>query len=124
MPLRHRQGRRRTADAPRADSDALRWVVSVVTGQTVASGAQFVEPLTQARRRLRCPLELVCKPLRRPFDEDALDHIAVTDLALEAYERALEPKRLVMTKDGHFDPYLGEFKTASSAAIDWFKTHL
>jgi uncharacterized protein len=52
------------------------------------------------------------------------DHIAVTDLALKAYERALEPKRLVMIKGGHFDPYLGEFKTASQAAIDWFRTHL
>jgi dienelactone hydrolase len=52
------------------------------------------------------------------------DHIAVTDLALKAYERALEPKRLVMIKGGHFDPYLDEFKTASHAAIDWFKAHL
>ena len=46
------------------------------------------------------------------------DHIAVTDLALKAYERALEPKRLVMIKGGHFDPYVGEFETASCAAID------
>jgi fermentation-respiration switch protein FrsA (DUF1100 family) len=52
------------------------------------------------------------------------DHTAATDLALRAYERALEPKRLVMTKGGHFDPYLDEFPTASRAAIDWFKTHL
>jgi len=52
------------------------------------------------------------------------DHTAVTDVALKAYERALEPKRLVMLKGGHFDPYLGEFKTASRAAIDWFKAHL
>ena len=52
------------------------------------------------------------------------DRIAVTDLALKAYERALEPKRLVMIKGGHFDPYLDEFKTASHAAIDWFKAHL
>ena len=46
------------------------------------------------------------------------DQIAVTDLALKAYARALEPKRLVMVKGGHFDPYLGEFRTASRAAID------
>jgi fermentation-respiration switch protein FrsA (DUF1100 family) len=52
------------------------------------------------------------------------DHIAVTDLALKGYERALEPKKLVMIKGGHFDPYLGEFKTASHAAVDWFRTHL
>jgi fermentation-respiration switch protein FrsA (DUF1100 family) len=52
------------------------------------------------------------------------DHIAVTDLALKAYERALEPKRLAMIEGGHFDPYVREFKTASHAAIDWFRTHL
>ena len=52
------------------------------------------------------------------------DQIAVTDLALHAYERALEPKRLVMIKGGRFDPYLGEFETASGAAIEWFKANL
>jgi uncharacterized protein len=52
------------------------------------------------------------------------DHIAVTDLALKAYERALEPKRLAMIKGGHFDPYQGQFEAASRAAIDWFKAHL
>ncbi len=52
------------------------------------------------------------------------DQIALTDLGLKAYERALEPKRLVMIKGGHFDPYLSEFNLASSAAIDWFKTYL
>jgi hypothetical protein len=52
------------------------------------------------------------------------DHTAVTDLALRAYGRALEPKRLVMIRGGHFDPYLGEFTTASNAAVDWFNIHL
>ena len=52
------------------------------------------------------------------------DHIAVTDLALKAYEKALQPKRLVMLKGGHFDPYLGEFPTASRSAIMWFEAHL
>ena len=52
------------------------------------------------------------------------EHIAVTDLALKTYERALEPERLVMIKGGHLNPYLDEFKTASHAAIDWFKAHL
>ncbi|TPK66917.1 alpha/beta hydrolase [Mesorhizobium sp. B2-4-15] len=52
------------------------------------------------------------------------DHIAVTDLALRAYANALEPKRLVMLKGGHFDPYLAEFETASRSATDWFLAHL
>jgi len=40
------------------------------------------------------------------------DNIAVTDAAL-----ALAPKRLVMIKGGHFDPYLG-------APLDWFGADL
>jgi fermentation-respiration switch protein FrsA (DUF1100 family) len=52
------------------------------------------------------------------------DHVAVTDLALKAFERALEPKHLVMIKGGHFDPYVREFKAASEAAVGWFKAHL
>ncbi|WNC94518.1 alpha/beta fold hydrolase [Paraburkholderia sp. FT54] len=52
------------------------------------------------------------------------DHIAVTDLALKAYEQALEPKRLVMLKGGHFDPYLAELPSASREAVDWFRKHL
>jgi len=54
----------------------------------------------------------------------ARDTITPTDLSLKAYERALEPKRLAMIKGGHFDPYLGEFETASRAAIEWFLSHL
>ena len=52
------------------------------------------------------------------------DHIAVTDLALGAYERALQPKKLAMIEGGHFDPYLGEFGTSSKAATEWFEAHL
>ena len=52
------------------------------------------------------------------------DTITVTDLALAAYERALEPKRLRLIPGGHFDPYLGQFAAASSAALDWFREHL
>lgn len=52
------------------------------------------------------------------------DHITVADLALKAYQQALEPKRLVLLKGGHFDPYLSEVATASREAVDWFKAHL
>jgi hypothetical protein len=52
------------------------------------------------------------------------DTITGTDLALTAYERALEPKKLVMIPGGHFDPYLGQFSAASAAAVAWFRDHL
>ncbi|WP_342051369.1 MULTISPECIES: alpha/beta hydrolase [unclassified Cupriavidus] len=52
------------------------------------------------------------------------DTITLTDLELKAYERALEPKRLVLVPGGHFAPYTSEFSLASSAAAEWFREHL
>jgi uncharacterized protein len=54
----------------------------------------------------------------------ALDHLTPTDLALEAYQRAREPKKLVLLPGGHFDAYGKDFETASGAARDWFLEHL
>jgi uncharacterized protein len=52
------------------------------------------------------------------------DKVTVADLALAAYERALEPKRLALIPGGHFDPYLDEFRVAEAAATEWFREHL
>jgi fermentation-respiration switch protein FrsA (DUF1100 family) len=52
------------------------------------------------------------------------DRVTMTDLELEAYERALEPKRLVLVPGHHFDPYDAAFDLASGAAVDWFTLHL
>ncbi len=52
------------------------------------------------------------------------DTLAPADLALAAYERALEPKKLVLLSGGHFAPYLEAFDQASAAARDWFVEHL
>jgi fermentation-respiration switch protein FrsA (DUF1100 family) len=52
------------------------------------------------------------------------DRLTVADLALAAYERALEPKRLALIPGGHFDPYLDQFPLAEAAATDWFRQHL
>ncbi|AVH54763.1 MULTISPECIES: alpha/beta hydrolase [Streptomyces] len=52
------------------------------------------------------------------------DTVTVTDLALAAYERALEPKQLQLIPGGHFDPYVAQFDQASTAALDWFRQHL
>jgi fermentation-respiration switch protein FrsA (DUF1100 family) len=55
----------------------------------------------------------------------AADDLAPTDLALDAYQRALEPKRLVLVSGGHFDVYHGPgFQPAANAARDWFLEHL
>jgi fermentation-respiration switch protein FrsA (DUF1100 family) len=52
------------------------------------------------------------------------DTVTVADLALAAYERALEPKRLELIPGGHFDPYLSAFSKSSGAARAWFRHHL
>jgi len=52
------------------------------------------------------------------------DKLTVADLALAAYERALEPKRLALIPGGHFDPYLHQFPLAASVATEWFREHL
>ena len=52
------------------------------------------------------------------------DHLTVADEALAAYNRALEPKRLVLLPGGHFDAYVADFDAAAGAATGWFVEHL
>jgi fermentation-respiration switch protein FrsA (DUF1100 family) len=57
-------------------------------------------------------------PLLMIVAED--DRQVGTDLQLAAFARAFEPKKLVMTKGGHYDVYRSEFEDAASATRDWF----
>jgi uncharacterized protein len=77
--------------------------------------ARMYEPGTWASRVSPTPLLMVVA-------RD--DKVAVADLALAAYERALEPKRLALVPGGHFDPYLDQFPLAEAAATGWFREHL
>lgn len=52
------------------------------------------------------------------------DHVAAADQALEAFNEAREPKRLVILKGGHFDAYVRDFESASKPACGWFVEHL
>jgi fermentation-respiration switch protein FrsA (DUF1100 family) len=52
------------------------------------------------------------------------DVVTPTDLALAAYERAVEPKRLRIIGGGHFDAYRKSFEASSSAALQWYREHL
>lgn len=52
------------------------------------------------------------------------DHLTVSDEAIAAYERALQPKKLEILPGGHFDAYVAGFDRASGAARDWFAQHL
>ena len=52
------------------------------------------------------------------------DVLTVAELALAAYERALEPKRLVTLQGGHFDAYIKDFEASSKPTVEWFTRHL
>lgn len=52
------------------------------------------------------------------------DEATPADLALQAYERALQPKQLIVLKGGHFTPYHEHFARTSTAAANWFIEHL
>lgn len=52
------------------------------------------------------------------------DVLTPTDLAIAAYEKAREPKKLTILPGGHFDAYVAGFDTASAVARDWFLEHL
>lgn len=52
------------------------------------------------------------------------DRLTPSEDAFEAYNRALEPKRLVAVPGGHYAVYEEQFEVTSNAAIDWFGTYL
>lgn len=52
------------------------------------------------------------------------DTLTVAELAITAFNDALEPKRLVLLGGGHFDAYVSDFEGAANPARDWFVTHL
>ena len=54
-----------------------------------------------------------------------MDRLADGTLGAAAYNTAVEPKRIVVLKGGHFDAYSpAGFEISSGAARDWFVEHL
>ncbi|GAA2894954.1 alpha/beta hydrolase [Pseudonocardia halophobica] len=52
------------------------------------------------------------------------DVLTPTHLAIAAYEKAREPKRLEILPGGHFDAYVEGFEASSNPALAWFVQHL
>lgn len=52
------------------------------------------------------------------------DVLTPAEDALAAYQRALEPKRLVTVPGGHYSVYEEQFSVTSGEAIAWFQQHL
>jgi hypothetical protein len=55
-----------------------------------------------------------------PAKNDALP----LNIAEAAFERARDPKKLVILTCGHWDPYTTLFDQSSTPACDWFCEHL
>jgi uncharacterized protein len=52
------------------------------------------------------------------------DILTATDMALAAYEQALEPKELILLAGNHTSAFWDLFIPASDSAIQWFRKHL
>ncbi|MDV6378718.1 alpha/beta hydrolase [Sporosarcina sp. GW1-11] len=52
------------------------------------------------------------------------DTVTPTDLQVEAFKDAKEPKKMKVMDGHHFTPYLEHFEVYSNEAIEWFKEHL
>ncbi len=84
---------------------------------TVESVEKFIEysPATYIARIAPTPF------LMMVADSDTL---TPTDVAINAFESAREPKKLVILPGGHFDAYVKGFALSSSNAISWYKQWL
>lgn len=49
------------------------------------------------------------------------DHVAVADEALAVYERALQPKQLVIVPGGHFDAYTDRVQDHGQQGARWVR---
>ena len=52
------------------------------------------------------------------------DHLVPSELAIAAFDRAHQPKELVILPGGHFDAYTKGFEHSSGQAREWFSRHL
>ena len=97
-------------------------------GQSVPEGLWANEVTLQSTWRARAyePGRWIDRISPTPLLLIVADHdtTAPTDLALAAYERALEPKSLLIIPGGHYAPYLDAFTASSKAATDFFADKL
>ena len=128
----------------RGEPPAMRAVLPRQPGEpAVFTGADAIEFFREAARRAptwREEITLRSVEMAREYEPAAYiarisptpllvvavtdDTLTGTDLTLEAYERALQPKHLVLIPGGHFVPYVQEFPISSGAARDWFLRYL
>jgi cephalosporin-C deacetylase-like acetyl esterase len=93
--------------------ERVHWINQVTVRSTRA--ARMYEPGQWVSRVSPTPLLMII---------GLNDTITLADTGLAAYERAVQPKKLVTIVGGHFDAYHDRFEKTSGAARDWFVEHL
>lgn len=114
-----------TGPAMMPDAEAWTWFTETakrapnwkneVTVRSMEMAGEY-EPISYISRISPTPLLMIVA------DNDVVAPVA---LALDAYELAKEPKKLLLMRGGHFDAYEGTgFEESAAAARDHFLSHL
>lgn len=90
---------------------------SYVNKCTLRSVERFAEYQPGAYIRLIAPTPLLMCVAQN-------DVLTPTKIALDGYESAREPKKLVVLPGGHFDAYVKGFDVSAGVQLDWFRQHL
>ena len=96
-----------------ADEALVNWV-NAITVRTVEYAGGY-EPAAFIERISPTPLLMIVA------DDDTT---TFTEEELEAYQRALEPKRLMLVRGGHHSVYSTHLAVTTAAAVEWFQQHL
>jgi hypothetical protein len=98
-----------------------------------ANRVQFFQRMTEAEKR-NWTNQLTLRSMEQLYQYEAGSFVKLISptpllmivsheevrLMLPFYEEALEPKKVVLTKGGHYDPYMDEYPKAAGATRDWF----
>lgn len=90
---------------------------SYVNSCTLRSVERFSEYQPGAYLRLIAPTPLL-------MCVAADDVLTPTKIAIDGFQEAREPKKLVVLPGGHFDAYVKGFEISSKVQLDWFREHL
>lgn len=120
---------RQRGEAPRMIPISKEGDESYEWSRIAGAGTTYVNACTMLSRAFRAAYEpgsyiAAISPTPLLLALTTHDTKCLTDLQLEAYSEANEPKRLEMFPGGHYAPYTTQLAAIASASCDWFGTHL
>jgi fermentation-respiration switch protein FrsA (DUF1100 family) len=120
---------RQRGEEPRMIPISVEGAASYEWSKVAGVGTTYVNSCTLLSRALRGAYEpgsyiAAISPTPLLLALMTHDTTCLTDVQLEAYSTAHEPKRLAMFPGGHYDPYATQLAAIASASRDWFETYL